>query len=152
MATPKSQAWTSQAIASEDEARRLWLETVAELVLVASGQAAETSGEEVLPLDATSFCCRYKSVTSGASDLSTSTETPTTYRAELRLQSAIRTAAKAARAVPCHRKWRRDQPKACIAWGESQWDMAVIIGGSFRSRRAAGAALQFLRARLCVRS
>jgi hypothetical protein len=104
MATPKSQAWTSHAIASEDETRRFWLETVAELALVASGQAAETSGEEILPFEGASLCCRYENVASGAIDIRTSIETPTTYRAELRWQSAIRPAAKAARAVPCHRK------------------------------------------------
>ena len=83
MATPKSQAWTSQAIASEDETRRVWLGIVG-LVLVASGHAAETSGVEFLAFEGTSACCRYENVASGASDMSTSTETPTTYRAELR--------------------------------------------------------------------
>jgi len=78
MATPKSQAWTSQAIASEDETRRFWLETAEELVLVASGQVAETSGEEVLTFEGASVCCKYQSVASGAIDISTNIETPMT--------------------------------------------------------------------------
>src|ERR1043166_919712 len=78
--------------------------------------------------------------------MSTRVATPTRYRTDVRRQSAIANAARAARAVPSHRKCNRAHPKACIAFGEIQL-IRPFIAGSFRTDPAFGVILQFLLAR-----